>query len=191
MTTATLDPPRTARDRLLAAADELFYAEGVNSVGIDRVIEHAGVAKATLYSAFGSKDGLIRAYLMKRHFSRIERVMRHVDRQSDPRGKLLAVFDSLEELFAAPGWRGCPFLAAPGESRSCDPVQEVTTMTRNWTRNLFAELARAAGLTDPPAVADALMTIYDGAIVVSQLDHKPNAAATARRIAETVIAAAG
>ena len=55
-----------ARARLLAAADELFYAEGVQSVGIDRVIEHAGVAKATLYSAFGSKDGLVRAYLQAR-----------------------------------------------------------------------------------------------------------------------------
>jgi AcrR family transcriptional regulator len=190
MSTATLDTPRTARDRLLAAADELFYAEGVNSVGIDRVIEHAGVAKATLYSAFGSKDGLIRAYLMKRHFSRVERVMRHVDRRSDPREKLLAVFDSLEELFATAGWRGCPFLAAPGESRSCDPVGEVTAMTRDWTRNLFTQLATQAGLTDPPAVADALMNTYDGAIVASQLDHSPTAATTARRIAEILIAAA-
>src|SRR6185437_2420251 len=103
----------SARDRLLAAADELFYAEGVNSVGIDRVIEHAGVAKATLYSAFGSKDGLIRAYLMNRHYLRVERIMRHVDKKIDPREKLLAVFDSLAELFATVNWRGCPFLAAP------------------------------------------------------------------------------
>lgn len=191
MSTATVDSPtRSARDRLLAAADELFYAEGVNSVGIDRVIEHAGVAKATLYSAFGSKDGLIRAYLMKRHFSRVERVMRHVDRRCDPREKLLAVFDSLEELFATPGWRGCPFLAAPGESRSCDPVGDVTAMTRNWTRALFHELATDAGLADPTAVADALMNTYDGAIVASQLDHTTTAAATARRIAEILIAAA-
>ena len=52
-----------ARSRLLAAADELFYSEGVHTVGIERVIEHAGVAKATLYNAFGSKEGLVRAYL--------------------------------------------------------------------------------------------------------------------------------
>src|SRR4051794_603668 len=57
----------SARERLLAAADELFYEEGVHIVGIDRVIERAGVAKASLYSAFGSKDELIRQYLMRRH----------------------------------------------------------------------------------------------------------------------------
>ena len=61
---------RSARERLLAAADELFYEEGVHTVGVDRVIERAGVAKATLYSAFGSKDELIRAYLAARHAAR-------------------------------------------------------------------------------------------------------------------------
>jgi AcrR family transcriptional regulator len=189
MSTPTLDTPRSARERLLRSADQLFYAEGVNSVGIDRVIEHAGVAKATLYSAFGSKDGLIRAYLMNRHYMRVERIMRHVDRKSDPREKLLAVFDSLAELFATPNWRGCPFLAAPGETRSCDPVGEVTTFTRDWTRTLFTDLATAAGLADPSVLSDALMNTYDGAIVASQLDHNPTAAATARRIAEILITA--
>jgi AcrR family transcriptional regulator len=63
-----------ARARLLAAASELFYAEGVHSVGIDRVIEHAGVAKATLYSAFGSKEELVRAYLRARHAATMQRM---------------------------------------------------------------------------------------------------------------------
>ncbi|HZE65871.1 MAG TPA: TetR/AcrR family transcriptional regulator [Sporichthyaceae bacterium] len=189
MSQATLDSPRTARQRLVMAADQLFYAEGINSVGIDRVIEHAGVAKATLYSAFGSKDGLIRAYLMRRHDLRTERIMRHVNAHSDPREKVLAVFDSLAELFATPGWRGCPFLASPGETRSGDPVDEITTLTRAWTRALFTELAAAIGMADQPAVADALMNVYDGAIVASQLDHKADAAQTARRLAAMVIAA--
>ncbi|MGQ0845039.1 MAG: TetR/AcrR family transcriptional regulator [Sporichthyaceae bacterium] len=182
-------PVRSARDRLLRAADELFYAEGVNSVGIDRVIEHAGVAKATLYSAFGSKDGLIEAYLMRRHDMRVDRITRHVNAQVDPRAKILAVFDSLAELFATPGWRGCPFLAAPGETRSCDPVGKVTAHTRHWTRTLFTELATECGLADPQSLADALTNVYDGAIVASQLDRDPKAAITARRIAEALIAA--
>jgi AcrR family transcriptional regulator len=63
---ATPAPASSARERLLAAADELFYEEGIHTVGIDRIIEQAGVAKATLYSLFGSKDGLIRAYLQAR-----------------------------------------------------------------------------------------------------------------------------
>src|SRR5258706_14111650 len=60
----------SARERLLAAAEELFYGEGINTVGIDRVIEHAGVAKASLYDCFGSKEGLIQAYLTVRHEGR-------------------------------------------------------------------------------------------------------------------------
>ena len=76
MSTKTMDR-RSARERLLAAADELFYADGVHSVGIDRVIERAGVAKATLYSAFGSKDELIRCYLTARQAARREAVERH------------------------------------------------------------------------------------------------------------------
>ncbi len=67
-----------ARARLLAAASELFYAEGVQTVGIDRVIEHAGVAKATLYSAFGSKEALVRAYLRARHDATRERMSREL-----------------------------------------------------------------------------------------------------------------
>jgi AcrR family transcriptional regulator len=189
MSTPTLDTPRTARERLLLAADELFYAEGVNSVGIDRVIEHAGVAKATLYSAYGSKDGLIRAYLMLRHDRRVERIMRHVNAAPDPRAKLLAVFDSQAELFATVNWRGCPFLASNGEARSGDPVAEITALTRGWTRSLFSDLAQRAGLADPLHAADALMNVYDGAVVASQFDHNPAAAETARRIAELVIAA--
>lgn len=57
----------SARDRLLDAANELFYREGVHTVGIDRIIEHAGVAKASLYNTFGNKEGLVSAYLDGRH----------------------------------------------------------------------------------------------------------------------------
>src|SRR5580692_413909 len=99
----------SARERLLAAASELFYAEGVHTVGIDRVIEKAGVAKASLYNTFGSKDELVRAYLESRH----ERVAAHVsgylERFATPREKLLGVFEAQGELFAEPGFRGCAF----------------------------------------------------------------------------------
>src|SRR6202044_3492872 len=64
---ATTKVDLSARDRLLAAANELFYEEGVHSVGVDRLIQRAGVAKATLYTVFGSKDELVRAYLQARH----------------------------------------------------------------------------------------------------------------------------
>ena len=73
------DIKQSARERLLAAASELFYAEGVQTVGIDRVIEHAGVAKASLYNTFGSKENLVQAYLVSRHEATLERLRCSVD----------------------------------------------------------------------------------------------------------------
>ena len=80
------------RERLLKAADELFYAEGVNSVGIDRVIERADVARASLYSNFGSKDELIRAYLQHRMEISKSRLRAAVEAHADPRERLLSLF---------------------------------------------------------------------------------------------------
>ena len=98
------------RERLLQAADELFYCEGVNTVGIDRVIAHAGVAKASLYTNFGSKDELIRAYLERRHASRREQIEQAIAVCESPRDKILAVFDLLGDL------RGCPSIKAGAEA---------------------------------------------------------------------------
>ena len=67
MKTETITERASARQRLLAAASELFYAEGVHTVGVDRIVARAGVAKATLYALVGNKDGLVRAYLTERH----------------------------------------------------------------------------------------------------------------------------
>src|SRR6202043_101484 len=75
----------SARERLLEAANELFYDEGVHTVGIDRVIERAGVAKASLYNTFGSKDELVRAYLETRHARVAARITSYLERYSTPR----------------------------------------------------------------------------------------------------------
>src|SRR5580693_833881 len=107
---------RPARERLLAAADELFYEEGVNLVGIDRVIERAGVAKASLYDCFGSKEELIRSYLQERHEARQVRLRERLARYVAPKEKILAVFDSMAETAADPGFRGCAFARASAEA---------------------------------------------------------------------------
>src|SRR6184192_4268393 len=114
-TPTTAAPTGSARERLLAAASELFYAEGIHTVGIDRVIERAGVAKASLYNTFGSKDELIRAYLEARHEVLQKRVAQAIARHDTPRARILAIFDLLGELFAAPGFRGCAFLKVSAE----------------------------------------------------------------------------
>src|SRR6185312_12953705 len=98
-----------ARERLLIAADELFYGEGINTVGIDRIIERAGVAKASLYDCFGSKEELIRSYLNARHESRLKRITEGLKRFATPREKMLGVFDIQGEAFRSQSYRGCPF----------------------------------------------------------------------------------
>lgn len=186
MSTVSVERPLTARQRLLNAADELFYAEGINTVGIDRVIEHAGVAKASLYSAFGSKDGLIRAYLLGRHELRQARIQRHLAEHTEPRARMLAVFDSFDELINSPRWRGCPFIAATGEARTDETVNEVAAITRSFTRQCFLDEAIALGSSDPGALADQLVLLYDGAVVAAHMLDR-TAARRARAIAELVI----
>src|SRR3954454_17731960 len=151
---------RPPAERLLEAADELFYSEGINTVGIDRVIEHAGVAKASLYSSFGSKDGLIRAYLMHRHGLRQARIARHLAKHTDPKARMLAVFDSFDELINSPTWRGCPFIAATGEARTDATVNGVAATPSSYPRQCFLDEAEALGIADPGALAAQLVLLY-------------------------------
>ena len=139
----------SARERLLAAANELFYNEGVHTVGIDRVIEQAGVAKASLYNTFGSKDELVRAYLEARHASVAQRITRAVDRYHTPRERLLAVFEGQGELFAEPGFRGCAFARASAESHPGDLVEQAAEAYRRWVRALLTDLAARAACPSP------------------------------------------
>src|ERR1043166_2040245 len=143
---ATTSEKLSARERLLAAADELFYDEGVNTVGIDRVIEKAGVAKASLYSTFGSKEELIVAYLEQRHIEREARIARWTAKYDDPRDKILAIFDSLGEAARKTSFRGCAFVNASAESRPGSRVEAVSDRARTWVRALFVSLAADAGV---------------------------------------------
>jgi AcrR family transcriptional regulator len=123
----------SARDRLLAAANELFYLEGIHTVGIDRVIERAGVAKASLYSTFGSKDELVRAYLEGRARSRQERVSKRIASHDSPRDRILGLFDLLGETVAQPTFRGCAFINASAEGpRDETKAHEVCVGSRAW-----------------------------------------------------------
>jgi AcrR family transcriptional regulator len=182
------EPDRpSARDRLLAAAGELFYDEGVNTVGIDRVIERAGVAKASLYNTFGSKEELIRSYLLARAEARRARYAEKLARYATPREKLLGVFDVMGELFADPKFRGCPFVRASAEARSDSAVKSACEDSRAWVRSLFTGLARDAGAAHPERLAQQLVVLYDGATVSAQMDHDPGVAAAARAVAAALL----
>jgi AcrR family transcriptional regulator len=181
----------SARERLLAAAQELFYEEGINTVGIDRVIERAGVAKASLYNAFGSKDELIRAYLTARHEARVARVTSRLARHDSPREKILSLFDDMRENAANAGYRGCAFVRANAELRSEDSVKSVCDVSRQWLRALLGELSAAAGARDPASLAQQLVLLYDGAAVSSQMEGNAGAAQAAREAAVSLMQAHG
>src|SRR4029453_1146431 len=106
------------------------------------VIERAGVAKASLYDNFGSKEELIRAYLLARQEARKVRIAARLERYDTPREKVLGVFAPLEKTMATPRFRGCAFQRAGAESSPASAVKAVVVEARGWTRELFASLAR-------------------------------------------------
>ena len=177
-------PPRlSARDRLLAAADELFYSEGVHVVGVDRIVERAGVTKASLYNTFGSKDELVRAYLENHFRRRQNRIAQILAAHTTPRERLLAVFAEVEGLLAGAAFRGCRFISAAAESGPGDPGEVVAEKYRAWLWSLFTDLAEAVGASDAKQVGRQLFLLYDGAAVAARMDQDRGAAAKAVRAA--------
>jgi AcrR family transcriptional regulator len=178
---------RTAKQRLLEAADDLFYSEGIHTVGIDRVIAHAGVAKGSLYYSFTGKDELVHDYLTHRHARWAERVAAGIEAHTDPRARILAVYDVLGTLFAQPDYRGCAFMNATAEAAPDSVEAQAATTFRAWVRNLFLDLATDVDARDPKQLAETLVLLYDGAVATAQMDKAPEAASTARRIAELIL----
>jgi AcrR family transcriptional regulator len=178
---------RTARERLLSSASELFYAEGVQTVGIDRIIEHAGVAKASLYNIFGSKEGLVGAYLASHYDDTTERLTAAVERHRSPRKRLLAVFEAQGQIIAEPSFRGCAFISATAEAPSGGVIEEAADKYRAWIRALFTDLAEQAEAANPAELARRLQMIYDGAGLAARMDHDPSIAKSARAAAEALL----
>jgi len=190
MATKTTKRP-SARERLLAASDELFYRDGVHSTGIDAVIERAGVAKGSLYYIFGGKDELVAAYLRGRHQVWRQRVEEAQADTDDPDEKILAIFDALADYVSRPEFRGCPFNNAAAEAPAGQAQRLAINEYRDWLRQSFRQLAVDTGAADPDALTDALIVLYDGALATTNTAEPARAAAmTAKRIARLTLAAA-
>ncbi len=190
MAPKTAKPP-SARERLLAASDELFYRNGVHSTGIDAIIDRAGVAKGSLYYIFGGKDELVAAYLRSRHETwrqRLEAAQADID---DPDQKILAIFDAIADYVSLPEFRGCPFTNAAAELPAGQSQKLAIDEYRDWLRGSFRQLARDTGVADSEALAEALIVLYDGALATANTAEPARAAAmTAKRIARLTLAAA-
>ena len=190
MATKTAKRP-SARERLLAASDELFYRNGVHSTGIDAVIEKAGVAKGSLHYIFGGKDELVAAYLRGRLDAWRGRVTAAQAGVDDPEEKILAVFDAIADYVSLPEFRGCPFVNAAAEAPAGEGQEMAIKEYRRWVRESFVALAAETGVTDPAALADALIVLYDGALATAEVDNTARAAAmTAKRVARLTVAVA-
>ncbi|MFD3509453.1 TetR/AcrR family transcriptional regulator [Nocardia sp. NPDC058666] len=152
-----------ARERLLDTATRLFYAEGVHTVGIDRIIAEAGIAKATFYRHFKTKEDLVVAYL-QREYDRQRQVLESVP--GDGFATIATIFDSLRDISCGPGFRGCPFLNAAVEFPDpAHPVRLVVDDYRTWFRELMAHHLRAGGHRTPDDAARALLLTRDGVTI--------------------------
>jgi AcrR family transcriptional regulator len=179
-----------ARQRLLDAADELFYRQGMHRVSIDRVIEKAGVPAETLREAFGSTDELVRAYLRARHTRLQDALARDLPGYQTPRDRLVGVFEIQGRSFVEPGFRGCALVTASAEALPGEVVEEVVTEYRDWIHNLFFDLAFTAEVAHPEELAEQLVVLFDGAGISAWLDAKPSTVNTTRAVAAALVDAA-
>jgi AcrR family transcriptional regulator len=183
-----------ARDRILAAASELFYKEGVHNVGIDRIIAESGVAKMSLYNHFKSKDALIAAWLEEQHEGwRIwfqAAIAHHAETSGEP--PILAVFDVLQMWFEKPNFRGCAFINSAVELVHPEhPGYQVSLEHQQAVANYLLGLVQAANLPSAEALAQQLMILVQGATVVAMMEGHSTAAGQAKAAAATLLTAHG
>jgi AcrR family transcriptional regulator len=180
---------RNLREHILQTASELFYSQGIKATGIDTIVKASGVAKMSLYKYFPSKDDLVLAHLQRSKESMQTNMLSWLaDKDSDPRQKLLAVFDFFEEIMANPNFRGCPFINAAAEfAEQANPIQRVTAEFYTSFRGFLADLATQAGIANAEELASQLSMLIAGAIVREQMQKHSGAMRTATAAAEILI----
>lgn len=179
--------PSPARQRLLDTATDLFYREGIHSVGVDRIIEQAGVTRATMYKQFSGKEGLVLAYLRGEDEGLRSLFAQATDAARDPDVLLDLVVDGIAQDIRGRHTRGCPFINAAAEHPDDGPVRRLIAEHREWFRSTLEQLASAAGLTGPEQVAASLVLLRDAALVGGYLDGQERVAPAFARTARAVI----
>ncbi|MDH6109823.1 AcrR family transcriptional regulator [Kitasatospora sp. MAP12-15] len=176
---ATAPSPSAARARILDAATRLFYAEGIHTVGVDRIITEAGVTRATFYRHFPGKEDLVRWYVQDWD-GRIRAEAAAALGELTARQFLPLLVARLGQEMCGPAFRGCPFINAAAEYPDpLHPVARAIAEHRGWFRDLVARLLAEAGLAEPAARADVLVLLRDGAMVGAALG---DAAAVSRAL---------
>jgi AcrR family transcriptional regulator len=174
--------------RILEVASELFYREGIHAVGVDTIAAKSGVTKRTLYNRFGSKDGLLLAYLETRDRRWRDLVTdRLKDAEGDPVRRVLVPFEVMPEWLGASD-RGCSFINAFAElPEPSHPGRQVIVAEKKWLRTLFGELLGEAGVARPDDLAVQLLSLHEGAIVSSAIAGEPEAARAVHAAARALV----
>lgn len=179
--------PVNARDRLLATAEELFYAEGIRAVGVERILAESGVGRASMYRHFPSKDDLVVAVLEARDQRWRSWLAERVEALG---GHPLTVFDALAERFEREDFRGCAFINTMIESADPDsPAHRVAAAHKEHVVDYLEQLLTAAGIAEPAVQASRFALLMDGAIVTALRERTPAPAARARHLAQALLAA--
>jgi AcrR family transcriptional regulator len=161
MTSSAKLPPR---ERLLRAATDLFYREGITATGVDKLCQTAGISKKSMYQLFATKDELVAESLTHSGPATIAGLFAPPIPDPTPRERIRYVFERLEELAASPEYRGCPFVNVATELR--DPGHAASRVAHGFKQAMtdyFATQAELAGATDPQTLAKQLTIVYDGA----------------------------
>lgn len=173
--------PGSPAERILAAADKLFYLHGIRAVGVDAVAEEAGVSKRTLYNHYPTKDDLIAAYLVGR--------FKHIAPSDAPaREQILGYFEHLEREFARSGFRGCAYVNAVCElSDPKHPAANIALKFKEQRRAWYRTLLERLDVANPDALATQLQLLAEGALSANLVWGDPSLARAAREAAAVLI----
>ena len=182
-------PTVSARDRLIETALSLFNRYGFHATGVDRIVAVAKVAKKTLYAHFPSKEELILAALSRKRAAFSDKFLPMIQASSsDPRERLLNLFELAKSWFQDPDFFGCIFINAAVEySEPSHPINSCAREFKTLLRNFIREQAAAGGASDAEVLADQIALLFEGATTVAQVQARPDAATTAKVIATQLI----
>jgi AcrR family transcriptional regulator len=177
-----------ARERILEAAYDLFAHQGTRSVGVDAIIERSGVAKMTLYRHFKSKQDLVLAFLDRREALWTEDwLIREVSiRASDPKERLLAIFDAYHDWFQIENFEGCAFINVLLEYQADSPLHIAAAGHLAKVRAYVRELATQAGIKDVPTFCEIWHMLMKGCTIAASEGNR-QAALQARRAAKVIL----
>lgn len=177
-----------AATRILNTAKDLFYKEGIQCVGIDRIVKEANVAMNTMYKYFPSKDALVEAYLLERDELWMKWLMNEVYKETDFKKRILTIFDALDSWFNEETYRGCAFINVYGEIGTVKSyIHDITKEHKENLYRFILKLVTDTDLENYEQIAKQILILVEGAIVVASIGGDKTSAKTSKDIAKQLL----